>query len=255
MKSRHYVLVGVLAYFILLIYTVPAAPLYRMIEDVLPGIRINAISGSLWNGKSAEVQTSQLTLQQVSWSFNGWRLLLAEAAFDIEARFESEPVTAEIGVGVGGKIHVHRLDTTLNAATLAKLAALPLGELTGDVSVAINSASWSKGSVPEISGVIDWKKATITVAETAQLGDVNIKLYEADESPLSADIGNSNGQLLISGNLSTQTDGKYTLRLQLKPGPGASSNLASSLAMIAKRQADGTYVINNNGTLSQFGLM
>ena len=72
---------------------------------------------------------------------------------------------------------------------------------------------------------------------------------------MSADIGNSNGQLIISGNLSTQADGKYTLQLQLKPGPGASSNLTGSLAMIAKRQADGSYVINNSGTLSQFGLM
>jgi general secretion pathway protein N len=255
MKTRHYVLAGVLAYFILLIYTVPAAPLYGMIEDDLPGIRINAISGSLWNGKAAEVQTSQLTLQQVSWSFIGWRLLLAEAAFSIEAGYEDEPVTAEIGISTGGAVHVRHLDATLDAAKLAKLAVLPMGEIAGDVTVAIESAYWSKGAVPEINGVIDWKKATITIAETAQLGDVHIKLYEADESPLSADIGNSNGQLLISGKLSTQVDGKYTLTLQLKPGPGASSNLTSSLAMIAKRQADGAYLIDNSGMLSQFGLM
>ena len=121
--------------------------------------------------------------------------------------------------------------------------------------VAIESASWSKGSVPQISGVIDWKKATITVAETADLGDVNIRLYESEGSPLSADIGNSNGQVVISGNLSTQADGKYALQLQLKPGPGASKNLVSSLAMFAKKQPGGTYVINNNGTLSQLGLM
>jgi hypothetical protein len=84
---------------------------------------------------------------------------------------------------------------------------------------------------------------------------VSIKLYEADESPLSADIANSNGQLIINGNLSTQADGKYTLMLQLKPGPGASSNLISSLAMFAKRRPDGAYVVNNSGMLSQFGLM
>ena len=255
MKPRYYVLAGVLAYFILLIYTIPAAPLYRLIESDLPGIRVYAISGSIWRGEAAEVETSKLRLQQVSWSFNGWRLLLAEAAFDFEARFEDAPVTAQIGVGIGGAVHVRDLDTTLDAATLAKLAVLPMGEVTGDVNIAIESASWSKGSVPEISGVIDWKKATITVAETAQLGDVSIKLYEADESPLSADIANSNGQLIINGNLSTQADGKYTLMLQLKPGPGASSNLISSLAMFAKRRPDGVYVVNNSGMLSQFGLM
>jgi len=256
MKIRHYVLTGVLAYIVLLLCTVPAAPLYRLVEDALPaGIRVNAISGSLWNGTAAEAETSGLALQQVAWSFNGWRLLQGEASYDIEARFEDKPVTAGVGVGIGGSIHVHRLETTLDAATVAKFAVLPLGELAGDVIVAIESASWSKGTVPVISGVIDWKKAAITVAETAQLGNVNIRLYESGDSPLSADIGNSNGQLVISGKLSTQVDGKYALRLQLRPGAGASSNLTGSLAMIAKKQPDGAYVINNNGTLSQFGLM
>jgi Type II secretion system (T2SS), protein N len=255
MKTRYYLITGVLAYFCLLFSTVPAAPVYQLFKDDLPGIRINTIGGSLWQGTADTVETALLTLHRVSWSFNGWRLLLAEAAYNIDARYEDKPVTAEVGVGIGGAIHVHGLNTTLDAATVAKLVVLPIGEIAGNVNVAIESATWSKGSVPEISGAINWKKATITVAETAQLGDVNIRLYEADESPLSADIGNSNGQLVISGNLSTQTDGKYTLQLKLKPGPGASQNLVSSLAMLAKKQPDGAYVINNSGMLSQLGLL
>ena len=71
MKPRYYVLAGVLAYFILLIYTVPAAPLYRLIQGELPGVRLDTVSGSLWSGKAAALVTPQLTLQQVSWSFNG----------------------------------------------------------------------------------------------------------------------------------------------------------------------------------------
>lgn len=255
MKTRHYVIAGVLAYFIMLISTVPAAPLYDLVQDRLPGIRIDAIDGSLWNGNAEEVETSLLALQQISWRFNGWRLLLAEAVFNVEADYEGKPLTAEIGVGIGGTLFIRHLDTVLDAATVAKHASIPLGEIGGDVKVAIESAAWSKDSVPEINGVVDWRKATITVAETADLGNVNIKLYEADDSPLSADISNSSGQLNISGKLSTQPGGQYTLQLQLRPAPGASSNLVNSLAMIAKRQPGGVYTINNSGTLSQLGLM
>jgi hypothetical protein len=41
----------------------------------------------------------------------------------------------------------------------------------------------------------------------------------------------------------------------MKPNATASSNLSSSIAMFAKKQSNGEFILNNKGNLKQLGLM
>ncbi|MGB5517634.1 MAG: type II secretion system protein N [Gammaproteobacteria bacterium] len=254
MRTRHYILTGVVAYFVFLVATLPAAPVIDLFRDRLP-VTINNISGSMWSGQASIIITNKLILNNAHWSFLPSRLLLAKVAIDVEADLNDNPLNTRLSVGLNGNLIVDGLTTTLGAAELASVVVLPLGELSGGFQLQINKATFQPGTVPRVDGTLDWYQAAVTVVETAELGNVSILMNGNDTSPLTASINNTGGQLILNGGLTTDETGQYMLKLTMKPNASATDNLINSLAMFAKKQRDGAFMLVNNGNLKQLGLM
>ena len=255
MRSRHYVFTGIIAYFVFLVATVPAAPVISIVEDRIP-VTINNVSGTLWSGRASAITTNKnITLRNVEWSFQPWRLLLASIAININAEFNNNPIDARLSTGISGNLSVDDLNMKLDAADVASLASLPLGELSGIFQLHIDSAHIKQGLVPRVNGTLTWNQASVTIAESADLGNVSVLINEQDESPLSASISNKGGHLALNGTFTTSAQGEYALQLSMKPNATASSNLSSSIAMFARKQSNGEFIFNNNGNLKQLGLM
>lgn len=255
MRTRHYILTGIIAYFAFLIATVPAAPVIGMLKDRIPAT-ISNVSGTVWSGRASTVTTRQdLTLKNVEWSFIPWRLLMASIAIKVNADFNNKPVHTRLSTGISGNLSVDDLDMKLDASDIASLVSLPLGELSGIFHLRIDNAYLEQGSVPRVNGTLNWNQASVTIAETADLGSVSVLINENDESPLSAKISNKGGHLSLNGNLTTSAQGDYSLQLSMKPNATASSNLTSSIAMFARKQRNGEFLLNNKGNLKQLGLM
>ena len=255
MRKRHYIVTGIVAYLVFLVMTIPAAPVIGMFDDKLP-VSLNHVSGTLWHGKAGTIDSRQnVKLDNVEWSFVPWRLLLASLAFDVNAEFSDSPLSARVSAGIDGAVAVDNLDMKLPAAKTAALISLPLGELSGNIHLRINKATFSQGDVTRDDGTVNWNQAAVTIAETAELGNVSVVVQESEESPLTASISNKGGHLALSGDLTTTAEGDYSLELNMKPNATASDNLASSLAMFARKQRGGEFVVNNRGNLKQLGLM
>ena len=255
MRTRYYILTGVVAYFAFLITTIPAAPVVAMLKDRIP-ITVNHVSGTLWTGHAGSVDTGRnLTLKNVHWSFLPWHLLLATAAIDVDAQLNNNPVNTRLSAGIGGSLAVNGLEMKLDASDVAPLIALPIGELSGEFHVRINSASIKQGQVPRVDGTVNWNRAAVTVAETAEFGNVSILVNEDDTSPLTARISNQGGDLKLNGSFTATEQGDYSLQVTMKPNATASDNLINSLAMFSRKQRNGEFVLNNKGRLQQLGLM
>lgn len=254
MRTRQYIIIGIAAYFVFLLTSIPAAPVIGIFKDSLP-VSISNISGTLWHGNAGTINTRQnVKLDDVEWSFIPWRLLLARLAFDVNAEFDNSPLTTRVSTGIGKTVVINNLDMKLPASKTASLISLPLGELSGDIHLRIDTARFTQGSVPRVAGTVDWVRAAVTIAETAELGNISMVVSENEESPIMASISNKGGQLALSGNFTTTDQGDYSLKLNMKPNDTA-GNLASSLAMFARKQRNGEFVLNNKGNLKQLGLM
>ena len=255
MRRRHYIFTGIIAYFVFLVATVPAAPVISIVEDRIP-VTINNVSGTLWSGRAGAITTNKnITLKNVEWSFLPWRLLLASIAINVNAEFNNNPIDARLSTGISGNLSVDDLSMKLNAADVASLVSLPLGELSGIFQLHIDSAHIEQGLVPRVNGTLTWNRASVTIAERAELGNVSVLINEKDESPLSASISNKGGHLALNGTFTTSAQGEYSLQLSMKPNTTASSNLSSSIAMFARKQSNGEFIFNNKGNLKQLGLM
>jgi len=255
MKKKHYIFIAIAAYFIFLIATIPAKPVIDLLNDNTP-INMQGISGTIWNGKAyVTVINGNTTLKNTRWSFSLWKLIVGQLAADIHSRYLGNDIDAEIGVSLLGSFFANNLKTKISANEVAQLANIPLAQLSGLISIDIEHARWKRGELPSATGLINWKKATVTVADTVALGNVNITLSESEQELLFADIKNQGGDISITGTAELVPEANYAIDIKLSPTASTSSNITQSLGMFAKKQPNGNYVFKNSGPLNQTGLM
>lgn len=255
MKKKYYIFTAVIAYLILLIVTIPANSIVKLINDNAH-LTIQGVSGTLWSGNADVISINNSTqLNKTQWSFTLWRLLLGQLAAEVNTRYADHNINAEIGTSLLGRYFVNNLTGTVSAEEVARLANIPLAQLSGLISLNIEHAQWKRGELPLATGEINWNEATITVAETASLGDISITLGESEQQLLNADIKNQGGDIRINGIAELVPDANYSVNLKLLPTASANDGVQQSLGLFAKRQANGEYLFKNSGPLKQIGLM
>lgn len=250
MKIKSYILIAILAYISFLVATLPAAPVLKLVTRNQPGIEISGIKGTLWQGEADFFSiNNQIEIYKLRWDIIVWRLLLAELSADVQGDFQKHAFSAQVSITPTGRITGHDLHATISAPDLAALAAIPLAQLDGMIDLDIGYTTWKQETAPVAEGVINWKKATVTVAETVELGNTRIDLKDDDNEGTLAIITNQGGTLKLDGKAHIDASNNYTLDLEMTPSPSSSKNLVNSLSMFARKQADGSFVVKSSGPL------
>lgn len=251
MKKRVYIITAIVSYLVLLIATIPANTMSSLINDNSP-VKIRGASGTLWHGKAFSVSVdNSIQLQSTEWSFNVWKLLIGKVAIDVETQYLNNEISSEIGTSFLGRYFINNLNATISAEDLAQLAEIPLAQLSGLVSLNIEHAQWKQGELPLASGEINWKDATVTVTDSAALGNVSIILSESDQQLLTAEIKNQGGDITISGSAELVAEADYAVNIKLTPTASAKNNIKQSLGLFAQKQKNGDYVLKKSGPLNQ----
>ncbi len=255
MKKRYFVLTAVISYCLLLIATIPASFVTGMINDNNIAT-IRGVNGSIWSGEAYSILiNNNLELKHSQWSFSLWKTLGGKISVDINTQYRDNNLSAEIGSSFLGNYFINNLIAEIPAQEAAELANIPLVQLSGLISFNIDHAQWKQGELPLAIGVINWRNAEVTVADTASLGNVSITLRESDQQLLNADIKNQGGDILINGIAELVLEADYAVNIKLSPTASASDNIKQSLGLFAKKQNNGTYLLKYSGSLNQTGLM
>jgi hypothetical protein len=256
MKRSTLILIGVASYLIFVIIQTPAIILHQLVaEDNPAGIKLGRLQGTLWQGKADAVQIQNHKLTDLQWSFSGWQLLLGRLAAAVEAQYQQQPITTDLSLSVSGTLALHNTHAVIDAGLVGDLIQMPIGQLNGSIELQLEHVELAQGTVPLASGIISWRQASITVAETASLGDVKIRLGESDAAPLIAIISNAGGDIKLDGDASVTASGDYKLLLNMLPSAGANRNIRNSLKLFAKPKANGGFEIDTSGNLEQLGIM
>jgi len=250
MKTKYYLAIALIAYLFFLIASLPAKPVIDMLTADRDDIKIDTIRGSLWNGRAEQLVINKTyTLNKIRWNTQLWRFIFGELAFDINAVFEKENASAQIGLGILGNVVAHNIHARIDAETLTDLAKIPLAQLEGLISLDLDTLHWQQGEIPIASGKLFWQNARLTVAETVQLGNVHIQLVDNNENQMQATISNQGGNLKTGGTATLDKLANYNLLLTLTPSSLSSKNLTNSLNMFAKKQNDGSFLVKYDGQL------
>ena len=251
MKKRSYIITAIVSYLVFLTATIPASMFSSLLEDNSP-VKLQGISGTLWQGKASSISIDNtIRLQTTRWSFSPWKLFIGQIALDIETRYMDNDIRSEIGTSFLGRYFINDLSAKILAKDVAQLADIPLAQLSGLIALDIEHAQWKQGELPIATGIINWKDATVTVADTASLGNVSITLSESDQDLLNAEIKNQGGDIKISGTAELVPEADYAVDIKLTPTASANNNIKQSLGLFAQRQNNGDYILKKSGPLNQ----
>ena len=180
-------------------------------------------------------------------------LLIGRLSASIEATLQKQPINADVSKHfVSGDLFIYDATTKLPAKTLQQLIDLPFGELGGSVEIIIDKAHLKPDLMPLIEGRIFWQHAKLSIAQTIDMGQVNITVAPNEANQTNINLSNNGGDLGIKGEASIGTDHSYVLNINFKP-KDATGDVAQSLKLFAQRQADGSYKFRQNGNLKQLG--
>ena len=256
MKPSRMIMLGIFSFLLFLIINTPAAVIRHVIpQSGTPVIKLGTLDGSLWNGSAGFVRINQHEFTDLNWSLKTWKLLLGTLSLSVDGNYQQGPVNGDVSISANRTLSLNNVNAQLDAKLLGNIVQIPIGELDGVIRIQLRDAVLSESTVPSANGIINWSQASITVAETASLGNVALTLAESADAPLTVRISNQGGDIKLDGNARLTQAGDYKLELNMLPSENASNNIANSLKLFAKSQADGNYLFTNSGNLSQLGLM
>ncbi|MCW9047931.1 MAG: type II secretion system protein N [Gammaproteobacteria bacterium] len=256
MKKRYYILIAVLSYLFFTLGNVPAAKIISLIEknSNIP-VKLHGVYGSLWNGGAEKLLAQgQPPVVNLKWSINPGMLLLAQLNGEVNGSIKNQNIIGNFNVSALGTVSASDVRARISAPVMQELIQMPLGELDGIFNINIEYLELKQQAIPLIRANLKWQNAKITMLESVELGLVELSITSDDNDQLTANILNKKGQILIDGNADLDNNKAYNLNLRLTPDETASDNIRQSIAMFARRQTDGSYLLKRKGNLRDLGL-
>lgn len=251
MRTRTLVALGVVAYGVFLVATVPATVVTDPLAKGSSGrFAFENVEGSVWSGRAALRVRSDFLLDEVTWRFLPARLLAGEAAFAVNARrpgFEATAVAAR-SIGETRLREVKAQGTAASFVPLFPLASAWQPEGT----VALESDEFAfDGKDARGAARFSWREAALSLTPARPLGSWKADLA-GRAGGIDVTLATVTGPLRLAGKGTMPLNTKGTVREGTVPfefngtasaDPGREKELEALLALIGPRRPDGLYAL------------
>jgi phosphomannomutase/phosphoglucomutase len=206
MRVAGYAALGLAAYSVFLIATIPAAYVGAQLQAAYPGrIEVSDAKGTVWRGEArlrlAPARGTSIALDRVDWRMAPTRLLAGELAYDATAAAAGLEATAQVARGFSAW-HVRGTKAAGDASSFATVVPLiaawrPTGAMTltaPEITIAGN----------DIRGSLDaqWRDAGIGLSDVRPLGTYRVA-WHASNGPGRIEVTTLRGPLQVTGKGTT----------------------------------------------------
>ena len=240
-------LAGAAAYLLMLLITLPADRVAKLLEQNLIGLDLQSVTGTLFYGKADRVVIGGLGMGPVNWSLRPLSLLLARLEYRLDLKDPAFRGKGVVGTGLSGHVYLHDLQAELKPDPLVNHFSPLTVQTSGDVKLLIESMVFVDGFPRELSGHVDWVDARIIEPLAMSLGHVEATLHSEEDSLVCHLSGT--GETALSGDLSLTREDDYRLNLLLTPGAEVSADIVDGLKTFAEARPGGAFLIIDSGRL------
>ncbi len=254
-KTKIYILLGVGAYLLFMLISLPAQYPMMLLNAPLAksGISLHGVSGTLWNGKIGVVSLGRVQLENVSWQVRPSRLLLGRLELNARLQKERSYLQGQIGVTLTGSRYASNLEARILVNELLSLLNIPLVKAEGTLNGFVRKLSVTGGGVSQAEGRIAWQDAKILSPQRVDLGGLVVNLETTAEG-VKGTLSDTGGALQLQGVLNLDIEGGYRFNGQFSSRDSSQPMLDQALRMMGPVGADGKVQINRSGTLQQLGI-
>jgi general secretion pathway protein N len=245
-KRGAYVAAGLAAFLVFLVAMVPASQVTRRLPS---GVSLDGVSGTIWSGRARTVAVEGTSLGALQWSCRPWRLVMLEWSCRIDLQPPGGEVAGDftgdfagnlIGRGIRGKAPISNFEGI----------ATPRG-WTGNLELDLEALA-VKSRVPEsATGRVFLRGLRAPGANGERLGDFELVVGEGSVggAKLNGRLRDLGGPLHVRGAIELFEDGRYLLRGDAAPGPGAGPAIFDTLDFLGPPDGQGRRPFTIEGTL------
>ncbi len=248
----HYLLLGIFAWQVFMVWLFPATVAYGMAaESMGEQLQLVGISGTVWDGGAQQLQYNERAVAEVHWNLSPWGLLLGRVAGSIKLIDAESYLQAQAQLPIGGsELAFTEINGRLPLAQLPPyLTMVPL-PLDGELSLKLDTlVVGAGGKLQQADGRIVWHQAAVQLMEKLQFGDLQMSLHSVEGGGIEGAISDSGGPLQLNATITLSADGAYQLEGQAKPNESAPKALRDALAMLGKSDSQGNYPLKFSGSL------
>ena len=241
------VALGIGAYLLILVTTFPATRLSGTLQDRIPDLSLNGISGSVFSGGAAQLVYQGLDLGPLHWRFQPFALLLGRIEYRIELTHPDNHGQLSIGKTLTGRTLVHDVDMILLPDRLINHYSPEAVDTSGTFHVVFDTFNPGADYSGEVNGQIEWQDAVILEPIRLILGQLAIEVVTED-GELVGRVTNG-GDLGVTGELALSAAYAFRINLLLRPGADVEPATLDVLEHAALRQPNGDYRIDMSGQL------
>jgi general secretion pathway protein N len=239
---------GALAALVFVLATLPASLLTGQLERA--GISATAVGGTVWSGRAQGLYSKGSTIGDLQWSLRPLALLRGALAGHAKLSGAGGSVETDFERSFSGLL---RLETARGDLSLAMLAALAprlarnwSGQVSADLAELVIDGDWPVSA----RGTVDLLQLASPPPRAASLGSFRLTLpgSSADTDKLHATVTQTEGPLLVDGDLTLGRDRSFLLEGQVAPRGTPSPDLVNVLAVLGPPDAQGRRPFSVSGT-------
>ncbi|HKQ81731.1 MAG TPA: type II secretion system protein N [Steroidobacteraceae bacterium] len=241
-------LLGLFAFLILLVVTLPA----RVLLGRIPGVEASGVSGSIWSGRAAMLSVQGFALGPTEWRL--FALPLLRGRLDIDAK-----ISPPNGNGAARCLLAMDQSVQCSRVTIAlPLEFLPLSSLpqgwTGRINANLTRLDLERGWPTAAEGQIDVLDLRRPAgAGAASFGSYRLVMPAPDvsgnDSALAGALQDTGGPLNVIGTLTLSPDHSYVVDGRVAARNDAPQEIARSIEYLGTPDSQGRREFSLAGTL------
>ena len=237
--------IGALAYLLVLVVTFPAARLTPLLERQVAGLSLQAVAGSVFSGQAGRLVYQGLDFGELTWQFRPAALLLGRMAYHLE--LAGSAGHADIAFTPWGHVYGQDIELLLSPDLLVKHYSPVPVKTSGELRLQFDTFRMAGEFPDDVAGLISWEDGVILDPVEIILGDVSMTLNSREDALLGILV--DGGRLEATGEMQLFADGRYQLDLQILPNNEMSDETLAVLETLGQVLPDSRLLFKTSGRL------
>ena len=235
--------VGVAVFAGVVVATLPAS---LLVNRLPPDLKVEGVSGTVWNGGADAIRLRGTPLGSFSWSLEAGSLVKGELAFHIDVTRSDGFVRGRIALTAGGALTGEGLALELPLTTLHPGSKK---DWQGDLIGTVHKARLEHGWPVALIGAFTMRGLTPPDSDIP-IGDYQLDFDgKADtEQQLVGRVRDLSAPLLVRAQLVIRRDRSYLLQGEVTPRPDASPEVSRAVAYLGAPDKSGRRAFEITGT-------
>jgi len=241
-----YIAAGIAAFLVFVIAMVPANQLARRLP---PGIALEGLGGTIWSGHARSLSVQGRPLGATEWSCRPWRLLRLEWSCRLSVRPAGSEVSGDVSGDFGGNIEARGVRGSVPISLFEGIAT-PHG-WSGALELDLSEVQFVDRRPIAARGTLHLRSLHPPGTAAQPLGDFELVVGEGSVGgeSLSGRLRDLGGPLHVRGAVELDRHGRYLLRGDAAPGPGAGPAIFDALGFLGAPDSQGRRPFTIEGSL------